>query len=1217
MNEKHGESTPFVSPDSFRKILQTLKSLYDSHTKKNYGRTDMNGAQYVGTVENFGSEILFESRKMLMDKPPMMNLFVQNSLSPYFDLSYSCMIETYDQQNMICAILKKDVLLDNKAYYLKFTDCSVRHILRSESWSDPTVKRDEFIQTKTAPILVIHDNTTDTDTEVELTLKTLSNDTTYYFYLGRSTETFVYLYDETTHELRTNLLSNAEANLPFIWICVPELQKYENLNYDTFVDQNGNPLLTTGTDGHAVTRLYPLIYGADNVPTQTPEEEGSWFIIAYPTENEAFTNAYNPEGNFCIDIGKIQYVYKKDITSEPIVSSDVYVVNTQYANTLLSRSAPWKFRTPKEGDADYDGTTYQNRCQAYLSLQSFSDNTTANPKDGYKAAFDVKFDDEYLTSYEKLCGNAVSGVHVNAGSTYSDNSIPNDSGLIHGLSKFNGLPRHLKSMLDRSLSCPRVAMYAIRDKLNDSTQTPTDKQTAAIILDSAIPKNALDVVTPDMKVVIRYDDTTGTYVTIPDEESSVHNALSEITYVDGNLFGNSGILKYVNAPKFVYHGSRTFSLGVFSLDPDSDYGRAYCISNDPISYENNQITKYPKPNRTLARICDIPTSFVHLINIKGKAPTVIIDDKYVKQEANLTRVDLENIWNRKVDHVMKRNMDTEVWYRGETSTMNLPMSILPYDITPSSVFSEEYMNQQYYRTLNLNPTLNLYQQTAMYEFDILDSGSGYAEGDQFKTIIGGLSLNGTVDSVDMGAVTSVSFSLDDECIVHPSLLDQYGTTLPTTTVLGSGYGLKLLLKLKDGVWESLHPIQSGLLNDLRFYQLDKFGNVYIRDHYDAATKSWGSYQLTGERISYHECDLQNPIPQEKRSTRDVYLYHTLEKDRTMPYAFSKTDSFSMELVEFPNGSWISNEGYTVNNPYNRQDSITWNYLPYNSSGVRVTKYEYPSEIQQNTKWIPEYSVLPRFHALNLVRDFNMTNQIRYEISGDNQPIPYLYLPNRDMMYTATPVMKDVTKLESQHQLSFLDLLDEEAYRIINEQGEAKNDIYRFNDCGMTNTSKEYQLYLESLGRDSLVETVREIDPNASILDYEGTPYAYSATMLKDYLMTYKTEQRLYEKDKYQLFRNKGSAVYDYTKNEPVGDQPNGKFESLTTKVFKPTLNVSGSNSQTRPVVFVRLKEELPSLDHFRLYDSENFDISDYAILIMSNKLYVHQDDTWVQIQTQR
>lgn len=170
---------------------------------------------------------------------------------------------------------------------------------------------------------------------------------------------------------------------------------------------------------------------------------------------------------------------------------------------------------------------------------------------------------------------------------------------------------------------------------------------------------------------------------------------------------------------------------------------------------------------------------------------------------------------------------------------------------------------------------------------------------------------------------------------------------------------------------------------------------------------------------------------------------------------------------------------------------------------------------------------------------------------------------------------------------------------------------------MTNTSKEYQLYLESLGRDSLVETVREIDPNASILDYEGTPYAYSATMLKDYLMTYKTEQRLYEKDKYQLFRNKGSVVYDYTKNEPVGDQPNGKFESLTTKVFKPTLNVSGSNSQTRPVVFVRLKEELPSLDHFRLYDSENFDISDYAILIMSNKLYVHQDDTWVQIQTQR
>ena len=92
MAEKHGESSSFITPDSLRKILNSLKNLYESHTKKYYGKTDTEGAQYAGTVENFGSEILMESRKMHMDKPPMMNLFLKNTVSQYFDLEYSDLI---------------------------------------------------------------------------------------------------------------------------------------------------------------------------------------------------------------------------------------------------------------------------------------------------------------------------------------------------------------------------------------------------------------------------------------------------------------------------------------------------------------------------------------------------------------------------------------------------------------------------------------------------------------------------------------------------------------------------------------------------------------------------------------------------------------------------------------------------------------------------------------------------------------------------------------------------------------------------------------------------------------------------------------------------------------------------------------------------------------------------------------------------------------------
>ena len=115
-NETVKEFTQYVGPDSLRKTTQLLKNVYDMHTKRFCGYTDINGCQYNGTVENFGSEMLFESRKMLMDKPPLGNIFIENSFDFYFDIQYADEINTYDQQNMLCGIIRKDVFLPDKKY---------------------------------------------------------------------------------------------------------------------------------------------------------------------------------------------------------------------------------------------------------------------------------------------------------------------------------------------------------------------------------------------------------------------------------------------------------------------------------------------------------------------------------------------------------------------------------------------------------------------------------------------------------------------------------------------------------------------------------------------------------------------------------------------------------------------------------------------------------------------------------------------------------------------------------------------------------------------------------------------------------------------------------------------------------------------------------------------------------------------------------------------
>lgn len=165
------EYTTFVSPDSLRQFLSIQKKFYNLHTKKNMGYTDMHGAQYSGIVENYGLEQLFESRKLLLNKPPITNLIFGNDFSYYFDFQYADSIDTYNLQSLLSATLKEDVFLSNKEYRIRFNDFEIPHktVLRSESTSDSDVHRFIMISTKTSPTLIITEN--GIDTEIPLTVK--------------------------------------------------------------------------------------------------------------------------------------------------------------------------------------------------------------------------------------------------------------------------------------------------------------------------------------------------------------------------------------------------------------------------------------------------------------------------------------------------------------------------------------------------------------------------------------------------------------------------------------------------------------------------------------------------------------------------------------------------------------------------------------------------------------------------------------------------------------------------------------------------------------------------------------------------------------------------------------------------------------------------------------------------------------------------------------
>ena len=161
MSDRTIEKSPMMMPDSLRQFLKMNKGLYNLHTDKNYGLNDTGGIQYAGTVENFGSEILLESNKLRLKKPPIDSLTISYVIRFYFDLKFydelteygECYMyqngDKFSKQNMVCGLLHTDRLIDGYEYKIIFNNVSLVYHLGSYTTSDNVVRRMPFFETTT------------------------------------------------------------------------------------------------------------------------------------------------------------------------------------------------------------------------------------------------------------------------------------------------------------------------------------------------------------------------------------------------------------------------------------------------------------------------------------------------------------------------------------------------------------------------------------------------------------------------------------------------------------------------------------------------------------------------------------------------------------------------------------------------------------------------------------------------------------------------------------------------------------------------------------------------------------------------------------------------------------------------------------------------------------------------------------------------------------
>ena len=1221
------EFSPFLGPDSLRAVTHLMKALFENHTPRSYGHEDIEGSYYEGTVENWGAETLTESRKLLLDKPSLKSILIENTFEYYFDVKYSGFVNTYDQQNLLCALLKKDVLLSNRVYRLKFENVVPRSIPRSKSSSDPVVEIDNFMMTITPPKLVEIENGS-VIAEHELRLSDKSGiETVYFFHVDVETEDFYNAPSDGT--IVTEPITDSMHGYPMIWMCVNELKTLPDLGFEG--NKYGNdeaPLLTLGTNGHDEFLVYPFL------SINSEDMDLSKFLIKIlPTENSSFyTEQEMLPLNYSTDISEIQFCYYSDeidVHSSPDVS---YIVtfDTEHSsmNIINNDGIDWNFRAPVEGDYDYDGTTYVNRVYAYINAEEFGSDMTGEE---LIPITKLKFDPDYLYEKEFLSLNTYAGMHIDVTSEHSDNDVIKKNGIIHSMGDFDGLPPYFKYDPERNRLTHRahVEMYALRDKKNDYGQNAVDKPTAGIIIDSGIPQTELPDVNTDLPVTIRFDNTDpiNRHYKWYDPPISKYNVLSEIVYIDPYHFGNARIRSQRNKPKFVYHGNRHFSLHGVGFDPDLEYGRVYVISNDKIGYENNETSEHPKAPATFARICDIPTHYSQLISIPNLAPTFILDTNYVRTETSYGVEDIYPIYNRDFeDHVININ--------GNVIFNNYSINVIP-----------AYANSHYQNWDNLISWIDLNNEISI-SFDIDASESVYYEdGDEFEFHVGGINIKGKVTETDQGVVREVLFynaNTEEYDSTRPVL--KYGevnivnltgvtTIFDVSPKTGTGTGLRVIINIDQDYYDTLEPTTDGLISNLIFLYKDNHDNISIYNR--TASETTFVEQVTGAIEYENAYDGYDTLGV---GTKDSMMCTYTKNGFNSNEGITELNIRAFESGNIP-GTEDVYSGTDRSQQLNEdcrcyQDSF---YILDNSDTsidnaviVRFTNNDISNDYSR--------FMLPEFGDLDLSVYNPKTNV--FKMDDNVQPSLFIYDPTVNTKYTTTNKMKDVNILNSSHQMTYRDIFVSTDFLptdVVNPEGFLNMNVYSYNEYD-TSTHDDWKSFLNERSRDELVEMIRGLNPIAEPLKYETgeSLYRYTKEMLIDYIVEntlyWEGEDvsytegppTIYRKPEISLYAVRGTRVVDID-GSPIPDrkQPTGDFINVTTEVFHPNGRFGDNDTVYEPSFIFKLDGVDPrTLDGFRMRDEYGNDVSEDSILIIGTDMYVASiigdNITWVKIyKTQR
>lgn len=1195
---------PIVTPDTLRRFLHVNKALYDTYVKKNVGYTDTNGSTYNGTVNNFGGELLLESRKLLLNKPSISKVNVSSEFLYYFDIKYAGDVSTYEQQNLIICTLREDVFTDNHTWKIKFP-CDSRPeqlpdpqydrdtidlgIVHSLSKSDGIICKEAFFQTD-KDVVIIKDGV-----EIPLKFSEVGNNTIYVRPWNCGKE---FLYGITDPDDPTGLntigsitheMTNSEwKNQIMFYIQNDALNtvQYEQINataYDDF------PLLRYGANGHDNSFVFPGMIPGRNISVgNLPENlSGEWFIELIPASGYSFTiptNINDKSNDYCV-IDKVVY-YQAD-TYDGIRNAEYeYTLPSEYVhhfpnNNIIGYMYEDKMYTTQSHSIeitpdnshvyyDPDGSKYYTwngsiyKETEYGGIQYYEDENevvhTYASFNNYKynyleddgkwiiiALLRVEYQTSTLYNYEYLKSNylksnAVTGIHINSTSMPSDNGIIQKNGITHNMSEFDGLPLYFKNFYtNRNVCISRSIIYAIRDDLNHENQLVVDKPTAALIADSGYP-------------------------------------ISQTEYTNEEF-------------------------NDIELNPDANYGRVYYVSNDPSEYRSNLDEHFPA--RTLARICDIPTSFTQLMHITNYAPTYVIDVQYNRTESPYTEDEQFKVWN---EYVPK-------WIRYNNGVV-FPQFYSLYEMMRDYLYNGN--PHCIYDNLNSYITIPTVENTII----VNDAGSGYTVGDTFAFEIGGQTITGIIESANNGQVLTII--IDDDYSIHYSFLSQ-ASTFATSTISGSGSGLTVDVNVPD--YNSYLKEYAGYPEDMFALMFDDINNLWV---YDISQSSFDKrYKLSG--VNQPDNPYVSDI--DIREMEDAFIDDLLNKNIFIPEIYLNkyiNDTISIPVTNY--SPYISTDIIPLDiditqpddlSPYlemvyqNSQNSMFFIFKQSFENYYRAEKIlTYPNSNLNNV-------ILPKNHQLNLPTYSNMSCAFSYTGKDKVQLDMCIFNPWKntvsgyEWINSGTYVEHSVPNtpriiVDSLNNSYISEMIHDEAFVTRGNIYMSACDYYD----GWIDT---LQSELEQMTRDQLLQYIEDhfhdqyCEPlevercYIETIDSDIPIYRYSKNDLITYILA-NTFGDLTKIDGVHLVETVNTNM-DSEDYHPMGD-----FQLLDITTVDPSAKINNSELALNNICYVfKFDSLIANFRDFRMYDADDNDISDKCLIIYDNQAWYWYNNSWNNI----